>query len=176
MSTEQIILGGGCFWCVEPVFSSIKGVVEVVPGYCGGHINNPSYHQVCTQNTGHVEVVRVSFNASKIGLKQLLEVFFATHDPTTLNRQGADVGPQYASVIFYTKMEQIATINNVLNEVKNLLSDPVVTRVEEAKTFWVAEHEHHEYYLNNPYQGYCQVVIEPKLMEFRKRFANLIKA
>lgn len=171
---ETIILGGGCFWCTESVFRSIHGVVQVTPGYCGGHVDNPTYEQVCGMQTGHVEVVQVRFDPELIMLEQLLAVFFATHDPTTLDRQGGDVGPQYASAIFYTAEAQRSTIERVLAEAQKALAMPIVTRVLKATRFWPAESHHHDYYRKNPGQAYCQLVIAPKLMTLRQRFSELL--
>jgi peptide-methionine (S)-S-oxide reductase len=173
-ATETAILGGGCFWCTESVFSSLKGVVDVTPGYAGGHVESPSYEQVCQGGTGHIEVSRVRFDPSVISFETLLQVFFATHDPTTLNRQGNDVGEQYASAIFCQDARQVEVAKRVMAEVERQLGVPVVTRVLGAGPFWPAENYHHDYYARNPNQGYCQMVISPKLAKFRKRFAALL--
>lgn len=174
--TETIILGGGCFWCTESIFQSLQGVTEVVPGYCGGHVDNPSYEQVCGQRTGHVEVVRVRFDPDVIGLEQLLGVFFATHDPTTPDRQGGDAGPQYASAVFCETPAQRDIVERVINRVEQILETPVVTHVRDAEPFWPAEPYHHNYYINNSAQGYCQFVIEPKLATLRRHFTNLLRS
>ena len=172
--TETAILGGGCFWCTESVFLSLKGVISVTPGYSGGHVENPSYEQVCGKGTGHIEVVRVVFDPDIINFETLLQVFFATHDPSTLDRQGADVGPQYASAIFCQSEQQQATAQRVIEQVQSETGVQVVTHVLPAHTFWPAEGYHHNYYAQNPGQGYCQVVISPKLAKFRKRYADLL--
>lgn len=173
--TETIILGGGCFWCTESVFQSIRGVTEVTPGYMGGHIDNPGYEQVCGGRTGHIEVVRVRFDDDVVSLKQLLTVFFATHDPTTRDRQGADVGPQYASAVFCETDAQREVAGQVIRQVEQLLGHSVVTHVRDAEQFWPAENYHHNYYNNNPAQGYCQAVIVPKLATLRRHFTELLR-
>lgn len=170
--TETIILGGGCFWCTESVFQSLQGVTDVTPGYSGGHVDHPTYEQVCGQRTGHIEVVRVRFDPAAISLEQLLHVFFATHDPTTPDRQGGDIGPQYASAVFCETPEQREAAQRVIKQVEHVLERPVVTKVLDAARFWPAEDYHHNYHLRNPGQGYCQVVIEPKLHTLRRNFAQ----
>lgn len=175
-NTEVAVFGGGCFWCVEPVFSALRGVEQVIPGYCGGHVINPSYEQVCEKNTGHIEVVQIVFDPRVISYETLLQVFFATHDPSTLDRQGADVGPQYASAVFYQSPQQEATARQVMAEVEPLLGRKVVTRLLPAEHFWPAEDYHHDYYTRHPSQGYCQMVISPKMAKFRQKFAELTKA
>lgn len=171
---EQSILGGGCFWCMEPVFKSLAGVHSVQPGFSGGHVKSPSYEQVCRQDTGHVEVIQIDFDPEVVSYRTLLEVFFGTHDPTTLNRQGNDIGPQYASVIFYKNEAQKQIANELIKEVQTLFVDPVCTRVEPAAEFWPAEELHNAYYDRNPEQSYCQFVIAPKMTKFRQRYANLL--
>ena len=171
---ETAVLGGGCFWCTEGVLQGLKGVQEVTPGYSGGHVENPSYEQVCQANTGHIEVVRVRFDPALISFETLLKVFFATHDPTTLNRQGADVGPQYASAIFCQTPEQKQVAQQVMAQVEQVLGAPVVTQLLEPATFWPAETYHHDYYARNPMQGYCQFVIAPKMAKLRKEFSTLL--
>src|SRR3546814_728443 len=173
-NTETAILGGGCFWCTESVFSSLKGVVDVTPGYAGGHVDSPNYKQVCLGDTGHIEVSRVRFDPRLISHETLLQVFFATHDPTTLNRQGADVGTQYASAIFCQTEQQKAAAQKVMDDVRAELGAPVVTRLLGAERFWPAEDYHRDYYANNPGQGYCRMVISPKLAKFRKPFSALL--
>ncbi|NYT43817.1 peptide-methionine (S)-S-oxide reductase MsrA [Alcaligenaceae bacterium] len=173
---EIAILGGGCFWCTESVFLSVRGVSEVTSGYSGGHVENPSYEQVCAKNTGHIEVVRVMFDPAVIDYEAILEIFFGTHDPTTLDRQGGDVGPQYASAIFCQSAEQRAVAEKVIANVEAELGQKVVTKVLDAERFWPAEQYHHDYYTRNPNQGYCQVVISPKLSKFRQRFAQYLRA
>lgn len=173
---EKAIFGGGCFWCIDPVFRALEGVLRVQPGYCGGHVAHPTYEQVCRQDTGHVEVIGVEYDPDVVSYRTLLEVFFATHDPTSLDRQGGDVGPQYASVVFFLSEEQAAQAREVMAEVQEALAAPVCTRIEPAGEFWPAESLHHDYYHRNPDQGYCQVVISPKLAKFRKRFAGLLRS
>lgn len=171
---ETAVLGGGCFWCTEGVLQPLKGVVDVTPGYSGGHVDNPSYEQVCGQKTGHIEVVRVRFDPSVIEFATLLKVFFATHDPTTVDRQGADIGPQYASVIFYQSEDQKEVAHEVIAQVQTALESTVVTKVLPAARFWPAEAVHHDYYARNPQQGYCQFVIAPKMSKLRKEFSALL--
>ncbi|WP_425330969.1 peptide-methionine (S)-S-oxide reductase MsrA [Allopusillimonas ginsengisoli] len=174
--SETVMLGGGCFWCTESVFLPLRGVLQVTPGYAGGHVDNPSYEQVCGKQTGHIEVVRVEFDPNIIDLETLLQVFFATHDPTTVDRQGADVGPQYASAIFCQNAAQKETAQKVIDAVAQQLEEPVATRLLDAALFWPAEQYHHNFYARNPTQGYCQAVISPKLAKFRKRYASLLAA
>lgn len=179
MASEEIaILGGGCFWCLEAVFDQLVGVKSVESGYMGGQVDNPTYRQVCSGSTGHVEVVRVTFDAKELSYRELLEVFFTIHDPTTLNRQGNDVGTQYRSVIFYTSDEQRRTAEQIIAELSaaHTWPDPIVTTVEPAKRFFVAENYHQEYYANNSSQPYCQFVVAPKLKKFQKKFAQKMKA
>lgn len=167
---ETAILGGGCFWCTEAVFANVRGVLRVTSGYAGGHVDNPDYYAVCTGTTGHIEVVKVDFDPQVIGYSTVLSIFFATHDPTTLNRQGADVGPQYASAIFYQSEEQKEVAKQVISDVEDAMGKRVVTLLREAETFWPAESVHENYYARNPSQGYCVAVIEPKLAKFKQRF------
>ncbi len=171
MANEQIAyFGGGCFWCIEAVFNRLRGVKQAVSGYMGGHVDKPTYRQVCNGDTGHVEVVKVTFDPSEITFRDLLEVFFSMHDPTTLNRQGNDVGDQYRSVIFYTSDAQEREAEETiaaLNESK-AFPEPIVTAVEPATTFFEAEGYHQEYFDNNRTQPYCQFVIAPKVEEVRK--------
>jgi len=177
-SNDTIYLGAGCFWCVEAVFSELKGVLSVMPGYMGGHLPNPTYKQVCTGLTGHAEVCRVIFDPRYITVDEILEVYWQTHDPTTLNRQGNDVGPQYRSVIFYTndyQKERASYFKNKLNE-ENVFGRPVITSIEPATDFYPAEDYHKNYYELNPEQPYCQYVIRPKLEKFRKIFADKLKS
>ncbi|HUH58743.1 MAG TPA: peptide-methionine (S)-S-oxide reductase MsrA [Candidimonas sp.] len=173
--TEIAVLGGGCFWCTESVFGSLRGVLEVTPGYAGGHVDHPTYEQVCRQSTGHIEVVNVVFDPETIDFKTLLQVFFATHDPLTLDRQGADVGPQYASAIFCQSNQQKEAAQQVIDDVQKELGAPVVTRLFGAEHFWPAESYHHNYYEQHPAQGYCQVVISPKLAKLRRHFGALLQ-
>ena len=176
-NTQTAVFGGGCFWCIEAVFDQLEGVESVESGYMGGRNSNPSYQQVCEGNTGHVEVIRVSFDPNKITFKELLDVFFTVHDPTTLNRQGNDVGTQYRSVIFYTtdeQRQQAELFVENLNSTKAFASS-VVTAVEPAKDFFVAEKYHQEYYANNSSQPYCQFVISPKLKKFQQKYGTRMK-
>lgn len=173
-SLETVVLGGGCFWCTESVFQALSGVLEVTPGYSGGHVDNPTYEQVCGKSTGHIEVVQVLFDPSVIDFETILKVFFATHDPTTPDRQGADLGPQYASAIFCQSDSQKAVALDVIAQVEALLGATVVTKVLEPARFWPAESVHHDYYARNSQQGYCQFVIAPKLAKLRKEFAHLL--
>ncbi len=174
---EEATFGAGCFWCVEAVFEDVKGVESAVAGYAGGTISNPTYKQVSSGNTGHAEVARLTFDPSIISYEQLLEVFWHTHDPTTKNRQGADVGPQYRSVIFYHSEEQkkIAEQSLKKTDKSDLWEDPIVTEVEPLSNYSEAENYHQNYYENNPNAGYCTVVIAPKLKKFRKDFSHLLK-
>ncbi len=175
-SLEVATLAGGCFWCLEAVYDQLKGVTDVVSGYSGGQVAEPSYEQVCTGRTGHAEVVQVTFDPSVISLRQILEVFFTIHDPTTLNRQGADVGPQYRSAIFYHTPEQKATAEQVIADLtgRKLWDRKIVTEVTPFDKFYPAEDYHQEYFARNPHQGYCQFVIAPKVAKFRKEYlANL---
>jgi len=177
-NTEAAVFGGGCFWCTEAVFDELRGVVSVMPGYAGGSVKNPTYEQVCGGGTGHAEVIRIEFEPSQISFKDLLTVFFATHDPTTLNRQGNDVGSQYRSTILYADEEQKQEAERFikdLNETK-AFGKPVVTTVERLGEFYEAEDYHRKYYANNPYQPYCQFMIPPKLQKLHKQFAELLKS
>ena len=171
-------LGGGCFWCLEAVYDELEGVHKVVSGYEGGHVENPSYNAVCTGNTGHAEIVRVTFDPDVVTFEDILRVFFTIHDPTTLNRQGADVGTQYRSVIFYHDEAQKKTAETVMAELDDagIWPNPIVTEVTEATTFYPAEDYHQDYYTNNSYQPYCQVVINPKLAKFRRKYASRLKS
>jgi peptide-methionine (S)-S-oxide reductase len=178
MSSEVATLAGGCFWCLEAVYDNLKGVTDVVSGYMGGASRNPSYEQVCSGRTGHAEVVQVTFDPSVVSFKDLLNVFFTIHDPTTLNRQGADVGTQYRSAVFYHSPEQKATAEQAIKELNELhvWNAPIVTEVTAAESFYAAEDYHQEYFANHPNQGYCQVVIAPKVAKFRKTFLANLKA
>ncbi len=172
---ETITLGGGCFWCLEAVYDEMRGVTDVLSGYSGGHVANPSYREVCNETTGHAEVIQVTFNPDIISLQELLSVFFTIHDPTTLNRQGADIGTQYRSVIFYHDEAQRETAVSLIEELNNahIWDNPIVTEVAPFATFYVAEAYHQNYYVNNPGQGYCRVVVAPKVAKFRQRFNHL---
>lgn len=174
---ETATLGGGCFWCLEAVFENLIGVEKSVSGYAGGTVVDPTYRAVCSGTTGHAEVIQVTFDPTKIGYRQLLELFFAMHDPTTLNRQGADAGTQYRSVIFTHSPEQEATAKTLIAELdgQKIWDRPIVTEVTPAPKFYPAEEYHQGYYRSNPHEGYCQVVIAPKLAKFRKHFETLRK-
>ena len=173
---EIATLGGGCFWCLEAVYQEVEGVEKVISGYAGGHVDNPSYEAVCSGRTGHAEVVQVLFDPQATSYREILEIFFAIHDPTTLNRQGADVGTQYRSVIFYHDEGQKETAEAVIAEAQEAWDKPIVTELTPAEEFFEAEAYHQNYYRNNPYQGYCQMVVAPKLKKFRKTFAEKRKA
>ena len=174
---EVATLGAGCFWCVEAVYQQLDGVEKVESGYSGGSVKNPTYEQVCSGRTGHAEVIQVTFDPSKIPFKELLEVFFRTHDPTTLNKQGADVGTQYRSVIFYRSNEQKAIAEQVKKETDaaKIWDDPAVTEITPFTEFYKAEEYHQDYYNQNSYQPYCMMVINPKLSKFKKEFKNRLK-
>ncbi len=177
MSEQQATLGGGCFWCLEAVYDKLKGVQKVVSGYTGGHVENPTYQQVCNKTTGHAEVVQITYDDALVRFEELLDVFFTIHDPTTLNRQGNDVGPQYRSAIFYHDDEQKRIAEAKIDEFnqKDMWSDPIVTEVAELETFYAAEDYHQDYYENNPNQGYCRIVIQPKVAKFRQKFMDKLK-
>ena len=172
------VFGGGCFWCTEAVFDELRGVKSVVSGYAGGSTQNPTYEQVCGGRTGHAEVIKVDYDPGEITFKDLLTVFFATHDPTTLNRQGNDVGTQYRSAIFYANEEQKREAEAFIKELNDSKSfgKPVVTTLEPLGEFYEAEDYHQKYYANNPYQPYCQYMIPPKLQKLHKQFAALLKS
>jgi peptide-methionine (S)-S-oxide reductase len=169
---ELATLGGGCFWCLEAVYQDLRGVEQVVSGYAGGSVENPSYEQVCSGATGHAEVVQVSFAPSIIGYRELLEVFFTIHDPTTLNRQGADVGTQYRSAIFFHTPEQERIAREVISaiETAGVWDSPIVTQVEPLSRFYPAEQYHQNYFRRNPNQPYCRLVVAPKVAKFRQKF------
>jgi peptide-methionine (S)-S-oxide reductase len=176
-NTETATLAGGCFWCLEAVFEQVEGVRSVQSGYAGGHVPQPTYEQVCTGETGHAEAVQVSFDPDVIGYRELLEIFFAIHDPTTRNRQGADVGTQYRSAVFTHSDEQLETVRDLLGQLarEGPWDDPIVTEIEPLESFYPAEDYHGEYYRNNPQQAYCRLVIEPKVAKFRQRFAHRLR-
>ncbi len=176
-SNEAATLGGGCFWCLEAVYSELKGVVKAISGYSGGNVPSPSYEDVCTDETGHAEVVQITFDPKVITYREILQVFFSIHDPTTMNRQGADSGTQYRSVIFYHNEEQKKVAEEVMNEInKNKIwGKPVVTQLLPLEKFYEAEAYHQSYFKNNPGQGYCQVVIAPKVAKFRKQYFDRLK-
>ncbi len=175
---EQATVGGGCFWCLEAVFEIVRGVEKVESGYTGGTVPNPSYSQVCTGTTGHAEVVQITFDPNVVSFRDILNIFFASHDPTTLNRQGPDHGTQYRSAIFYhtPQQEQIARELIAALNAERIWKAPIVTEVVPLETFYRAEEYHQGYYRENPSQGYCQAVVSPKVAKFRKQFASLLKA
>ncbi len=176
MKLETIYFGAGCFWCVEAVFDRLKGVSEVMSGYMGGHIKNPSYREICNGNTGHAEVIKLVFDSDIINFDDILSVFWTTHDPTTLNRQGADRGTQYRSAIFYTtESQKNDAIKSKESIAASLWEDPIVTDISPASDFYAAEEYHQDYYLNNPDQGYCSFVIPPKISKLRSKFSHLLK-
>jgi peptide-methionine (S)-S-oxide reductase len=174
---EEMMVGGGCFWCVEAVLAELNGVVAVQPGYAGGHVPEPTYEQVCTGRTGHAEVVHVRFQSARLSFSRILEVFFHIHDPTTLNRQGHDVGSQYRSVVFCASAEQRAVTHALIArwQSENRFGAPIVTEVVDWAPFWPAEPEHHDYYRRNPEQVYCRRMIAPKLTHVRHIFAGHLK-
>ena len=176
--TEVATLGGGCFWCLEPVYEELKGVEKVESGYSGGTVPNPTYRQVCTETTGHAEVVQVTFDPEVVTFQEILEVFFTIHDPTTLNRQGYDVGTQYRSAIFYHTPEQERIAGEVISDLEaaRVWEDPIVTEVTPFEAFYVAEDYHQNYFRRNEEQPYCQVVISPKVAKFRKQHLARLKA
>jgi len=174
---ETATLAGGCFWCLEAVFDELQGVESAKSGYCGGHVANPGYRQVCTGMTGHAEAVQVRFDPQILSYRDLLNVFFAIHDPTTLNRQGADVGTQYRSAIFYHGEQQRAVAQELIASLnaQHIWDKPIVTEIVEFDKFFVAEDYHQEYFANNPYQPYCMAVVAPKVAKFRKHFVDRLK-
>ena len=175
-NTEKIVLGGGCFWCIEATLKILRGIVNISPGYAGGNIPNPTYEQVCTGTTGHAEVVQIEYNVNEISTRDILTVFFASHDPSTLNRQGNDIGTQYRSVIFYTNIEQKKIAEQIINEIDNSTTegDKVVTEILPLEKFYEAEDYHHDYFTKNKNQGYCNLVINPKVEKIQKQFAELL--
>ncbi len=177
MKTETIVLAGGCFWCTEAVFKMLKGVDSVTSGYAGGHTENPTYREVCAGTTGHAEAVQIEYDPAQVPLETLLTIFFATHDATQLNRQGADVGTQYRSAIFYTTEEQKSVVEKFIKELDASSSEgePIVTQVEPLTKFYPAEDYHQNYYSQNQNQGYCQVVIAPKLQKVQEKYAELLR-
>jgi peptide-methionine (S)-S-oxide reductase len=174
---ETATLGAGCFWCVEAVFDDLKGVTDVVSGYSGGHTENPTYREVCSETTGHAEVAQITFDPNEISFADALRVFFAVHDPTTLNRQGNDVGSSYRSAIFYHSDEQKQTAEEIIKEVteEGVYDNPIVTEVTKFDKFYPAEDYHQEYFANNPTQPYCAAVVAPKVAKFRQKFVNRLK-
>ncbi|MXW64863.1 MAG: peptide-methionine (S)-S-oxide reductase MsrA [Bacteroidetes bacterium SB0662_bin_6] len=174
---EQATLGGGCFWCLEAVFEPLRGIRKIVPGYAGGHVPDPTYRQVCTGRTGHAEVVQIDFDPSEISYRDVLNIFFTMHDPTTPDRQGGDVGPQYRSIILHHDEAQATAAQSVLAEFdgKGIWHNPIVTEIEPLDTFYPAEEEHHAYYRDNTRQPYCRIVIAPKVAKLRKEYAARLK-
>lgn len=176
-TTRLATLGAGCFWCVEAVFTELRGVVSVKSGYMGGHVENPTYEQVCAKTTGHAEVAQIEYDPAVITFKELLEVFWKTHDPTTLNRQGNDRGPQYRSAIYVHDADQRRLAEGYKDKLdaSGAFSAPIVTEITDASTFWVADNYHQEYLANNPGNPYCQAIVRPKVEKFRKAFADKLK-
>ncbi len=173
MTEEYIVLGGGCFWCIEAVFKELKGVKEVISGYAGGTTANPTYEEVCSGLTGHAEVIKVIFDSEIISLRQLMEIFFTIHDPTQLNRQGADIGSQYRSIILFTSEEQKEIVEEVIK--KEIWEKPIMTEVKQLDAFYEAETYHQDYYANNSNQPYCKIVISPKINKIRSTFVDKLK-
>ena len=173
--TKKATLANGCFWCTETIFSRVRGVLSVIPGYSGGTIKNPSYREVCNGSTGHAECVQIDYDNSMIGFTSLLEVFFDTHDPTSLNKQGADVGTQYRSAIFYHDEQQLATAQEIIASKSSIFGDPIVTELTPFSVFFKAEVEHHDYYNLNPSQPYCRAVISPKVKKLITSHSELLK-
>jgi peptide-methionine (S)-S-oxide reductase len=176
-SMEVATIAGGCFWCIEAVFREVGGVEKVVPGYIGGNAMNPTYEQVCTGRTGHAEAGQVNFNPSRISYREILEIFFSVHDPTTPNRQGADTGTQYRSAIFYHNQQQKTIAEELIGELNkaHLFKKPIVTQIVPLHAFYPAENYHHEYFFRHPDQAYCQMVISPKVNNFRKQWEKRLK-
>ncbi|MEX8194163.1 peptide-methionine (S)-S-oxide reductase MsrA [Comamonas guangdongensis] len=175
--TETIVLGGGCFWCTEAVFDRVRGIVDVESGYANGHLEHPSYEDVCTGQTGHAEVVKLEFDPAVIGLRDVLLIFFGTHDPTTLNRQGNDVGTQYRSGVYTGSAAQAETARALLQELREegAYDAPIVTEVEPLRSYWSAEDYHQDYFAKHPNQGYCAFVVGPKVQKFRQTFSRWLK-
>jgi peptide-methionine (S)-S-oxide reductase len=175
MATETAVLGGGCFWCLEAVYQQIKGVEAVESGYAGGTADLPTYEQVCKGTTGHAEVVKITFDPALIGYRELLEIFFTMHDPTTLNRQGNDIGTQYRSAIYFTLVQHEEIARRVIAEMANVWDAPIITELAPLKNYFRAEDYHQNYFRNNPMQGYCAFVVEPKVAKVRTIFADKIR-
>lgn len=174
---QTATLAAGCFWCVEAIFDALEGVEDVVSGYTGGHTENPTYQQVCSETTGHAEAIQIRFDPDVISYEDLLRIFFTTHDPTTLNRQGNDIGTSYRSGIFYHDEAQRASAEKVRDEIaaEGLYEDPIVTEITKFDRFWPAENYHQEYFQNNPSQPYCAAVVAPKVAKFRQKYASRLK-
>jgi peptide-methionine (S)-S-oxide reductase len=175
MAIREAIVGGGCFWCLDAAYRQIDGVVDVVSGYANGHLENPGYKEVCTDTTGHAEVVKIVYDDDKISYRDLLEIFYALHDPTTLNRQGADYGSQYRSTILWRNDEERRIAEEVTKKIQKNLDRKIVTKIEPLRNFYPAEEYHQDYFAKNPYQGYCQAVVAPKVGKVRQRFEEKIK-
>jgi peptide-methionine (S)-S-oxide reductase len=171
-ATELATLGGGCFWCLEAVYQQLRGVQHVESGYTGGQVPNPTYEQICDGNTGHAEAIKIEFDPALVSYREILEIFFTIHDPTTLNRQGNDVGTQYRSVIYYHNPQQQDCAKHVIAEMANVWDAPLVTELLPVETWYKAEDYHQNYYRNNPLQGYCAFVVAPKVAKFRKTFSE----
>lgn len=174
---ESVVFGGGCFWCTEAIFKQLRGIVGVIPGYAGGSIISPTYEQICSGTTGHAEVIKIDFDPTQISFDDLLSVFFSVHDPTTLNHQGHDIGIQYRSVIFFTTIKQESIVRAKIDRLiaEEIYADPIVTEIKPLDNFYEAEDYHHDYFLKNPSQSYCQIVINPKLKKFKDQWKSLIK-
>ena len=177
MTQSEATLGGGCFWCLEAVYLGLRGVSAVMSGYAGGHVANPTYEEVCAKHTGHAEVVQIRFDPDEVSFDDLLRVFFTIHDPTTPDRQGHEVGPQYRSIILTHDASQAEAAQHIMAEVTqaDIWGAPLVTQVVPLETFWPAEPEHHNYFARNPWSGYCRAVVAPKVLKFRKVFADRLK-
>ncbi len=175
MAIREAILGGGCFWCLDAAFRQIDGVVDVISGYANGHVEDPSYKEVCTDTTGHAEVVKILYDDTKLSYRDLLEIFYAIHDPTTLNRQGADFGSQYRSTILYQNEEERKIAEEVTAETQQQLDRKIVTKIEPLRNFYPAEEYHQNYFDKNPWQGYCQAVVAPKVEKVRRAFTDRLK-
>lgn len=175
MAKREAVVGGGCFWCLDASFRQIEGVEDVISGYANGHKQNPTYREVCTDTTGYAEVVKIVYDDEKISYHELLNIFYAIHDPTTLNRQGADFGSQYRSTILYTTPEELKIAKEVTQEVQKRLDRKIVTKIEALKNFYPAEEYHQNYFSKNPTQGYCSVVVAPKVQKVRELFVNKIR-
>lgn len=171
----EFVLAGGCFWCLDSSYMQFKGVQDVVVGYMGGHVDNPSYEQVCEKNTGHAEVAKVIFDPLVIAPEVVLDIFFTLHDPTTLNRQGADVGPQYRSAMFFADDEQRQLFEDALERAKEIWGEGIVTELNPIETFWVGEEYHQDFFAKNPLQGYCNAVVAPKMAKVRAKFAQYVR-
>ena len=174
-SIQKIVLGGGCFWCLEASYSMVRGVVGVSPGYAGGHDEHPTYYKVCQGNTGHAEVVEVTFDPKVVSLKQIMEIFWAIHDPTTMNRQGNDIGTEYRSLVLCTEESQVTVVQQSIEKNQQYWPKPIVTQVGVLQEFYPAEEEHEEYFAKHPERAYCQIVINPKLEKLQAKFAELLK-